>query len=157
MFPDVFICVEEPSCSVSHIHSGPYVRQESYDLSLSSTQFLHFSILLFQQINRPQAHFALEPDIVPILWLHYISALSHRPENKGPDLSLLRGEFHPNNNEILFFFCLYWSPSIRMASELLDQVSIDTKLILLIIWIGCSLTAFCIVSYLNEIRDVSCW
>lgn len=40
------------------------------------------------------------------LWLHYISALSQRPKNKGPDLSRLRGEFHPNNNEIFFFFCL---------------------------------------------------
>lgn len=34
----------------------------------SSTQFFHLSILPFQQVNRPQAHFALRPDIVPIFY-----------------------------------------------------------------------------------------
>lgn len=96
--------------------------------SLSSTQFsfiFHPSIPTNKQATGPLCIKAWHSP--HFLWLHYISTLSQRPENKEPDLSLLRGEFHPNNNEIFFFFCLWWSPSIHMASELLDQVSSQTN------------------------------
>lgn len=121
--------LQRPWCSVSHRVFGPYVSQQSYDFPLASC--FHPSFATDKQATRPDLLCVLTHP--HFLRLHYISVLSQRSENKGPELSCLRREFPPNNNEMLFLCWLQWSPSMWPAFMLVN-VSSHFFLYWLCIW-----------------------